>query len=234
MLVVENDDRVARALARALRAHGYSLERATGVQMAREALAAGTINLALVDLGLDDGDGVDVIRLARARPEMGIIAVTARGAEEDRVRGLRAGADDYLVKPFSTAELMARIEAVTRRLRVATQAAPAAVDELHHGALRIDPNRYEVFADDELVPLSRKEFEVLALLVRKVDSVVAREHILDTVWQSVWEGASRTLDTHMTSLRSKLAGHLQISTVRGVGYRLEPPGGTDHAAEEVE
>lgn len=223
VLVVENDDRVARALARTLRAEGFQVERATGVANATAAVSTSEFALALVDLGLDDGDGVEVIRLLRDRPGTGVIAVTARGAESDRVRGLRAGADDYLVKPFGTRELMARIEAVSRRLRVA-QAVPAPAGQLRHGAVVIDLDRHEVDAAGEPVSLARKEFEVLVLLVRGAGQVVAREFILDQVWQSARESSSRSLDTHMTSLRGKLGAHARITTVRGVGYRLEQPG----------
>lgn len=220
VLVVENDDRVARALARTLSSGGYVVERVTGVAAASKALASGEFGLALVDLGLADGDGVEVIRMLRDRTSIGVIAVTARGAETDRVRGLRAGADDYLVKPFGAAELLARMEAVTRRLRVA-QAVPASQGVLEHGLLRVDLDRHEVFTQVESIPLTRKEFDLFALMLRSVGSVVPREHILDQVWHSTWEGSTRTLDTHMTSLRGKLGELVTITTVRGVGYRLE-------------
>lgn len=221
VLVVENDDRVARALTRTLRAEGFEVERVGTVAGAQRAIARTEYVIALVDLGLDDGDGVEVIRTLRDHPSTGVIAVTARGQESDRVRGLRAGADDYLVKPFGVAEFLARIEAVTRRLRIA-QTAPAAQGSIEHGGIVIDRDRHEVSAHGEILPLTRKEFDVFVLLVGRVGAVVERDRILDQVWQSRWEGSSRTLDTHMTSLRSKLGTHARITTVRGVGYRLEP------------
>ncbi|MFG2737593.1 response regulator transcription factor [Streptomyces carpaticus] len=225
-LIVENDDRVARALARTLRAEGYDVERSRSVREAAEAIGTADFEIALVDLGLDDGDGVEVIRLLRDRAATGVIAVTARGEPTDRVRGLRAGADDYLVKPFGVAELLARIEAVTRRLRV-LRTGPAPRGTIGHGDLLIDRDRHEVSRHGERLRLTRKEFEVLVLLARNTGTVVERERILDQVWQSAWEGSSRTLDTHMTSLRAKLGPSARITTVRGVGYRLEAAGPAD-------
>ncbi|MBU7600863.1 response regulator transcription factor [Streptomyces sp. P38-E01] len=220
-LIVENDDKVARALSRTLRAEGFEIERAGTVRDAVEAIARSEFDLALVDLGLDDGDGVDVIRTLREKASTGVLAVTARGEEADRVRGLRAGADDYLVKPFGVAELLARIEAVTRRLRV-VRSVPQTHGVIDHGGLVIDRDRHEVHLDGELLRLTRKEFDVFVMLARSVGSVVERDHILDQVWHSTFEGSSRSLDTHMTSLRAKLGGAARISTVRGIGYRLEP------------
>ncbi|AKG43500.1 response regulator transcription factor [Streptomyces sp. JH002] len=222
-LIVENDDRVARALSRTLRAEGYDVERARSVREAAGAIGTADFAIALVDLGLDDGDGVEVIRMLRDRAATGVIAVTARGEQTDRVRGLRAGADDYLVKPFGVAELLARIEAVTRRLRV-LQTGLTARGTIGHGDLLIDRDRHEVSRDGAPLRLTRKEFEILVLLARNTGTVVEREHILDQVWQSAWEGSSRTLDTHIASLRSKLGDTARITTVRGVGYRLEPAG----------
>lgn len=225
-LIAENDDRVARALSRALRAEGFDIERVSTVRGAVDAMGRSDFDIALVDLGLDDGDGVDVIRALRGYDSTGVIAVTARGEEAHRVRGLRAGADDYLVKPFGVAELLARIEAVTRRLRV-VRSVPLAQGSIHHGTLLIDRDRHEVSRDGEVLRLTRKEYDVIVLLARNVGVVVEREHILDQVWHSTWEGSSRSLDTHMTSLRTKLGAAARISTVRGIGYRLELADQTD-------
>ncbi|MFC8178513.1 MULTISPECIES: response regulator transcription factor [Nocardiaceae] len=219
-LVVENDDRVARALRRSLHAEGYDVERVAAVAAARRAIARQDFVIALVDLGLDDGDGVDVIRALRDHPSTGVIAVTARGATSDRVRGLRAGADDYLVKPFGIAELMARIDAVMRRLRMSSVPLESQ-GRIGHGQLCIDRDRHEVLLAGSVLPLTRKEFDVLVLLALNVDVVVERDRILDHVWQSAREGNTRTLDTHMASLRMKLGAAASITTVRGVGYRLE-------------
>ncbi|SNS42110.1 DNA-binding response regulator, OmpR family, contains REC and winged-helix (wHTH) domain [Rhodococcoides kyotonense] len=217
-LIVENDDRMARALSRSMRAEGFDVERVTGVASTRVAVAQRQYDVALVDLGLDDGDGVDVIRMLRDHPSTGVIAVTARGAVSDRVRGLRAGADDYLVKPFGIAELTARVDAVLRRIGP-TLPEPKGV--ITHGPLAIDRECREVTSGGEPITLTRKEFDVLVLLAQRAGSVVERDRILTSVWQSTWEGATRSLDTHMASLRTKLGAAASITTVRGVGYRLE-------------
>ncbi|RKT56813.1 response regulator transcription factor [Saccharothrix australiensis] len=216
ILVVEDDDRVARGLLTALRHAGYEVHRAA---TAAAALTAPTADVVLLDLGLPDGDGLDVLRELRRRPGTAVITVTARGEERERVLGLRAGADDYVVKPFGTAELLARIEAVLRR----TRAARAAEDTAHRvalGPLTLDPATRLATAGGEPVPLTRKEFDLLALLVTRAGTVVSRDLIVDQVWQAHWEAPSRTLDTHIAALRGKLGDAVRIETIRGVGYRV--------------
>jgi DNA-binding response OmpR family regulator len=214
VLLVEDDVRVADALATALRRQGYDVHRAA---TATSALAAPTVDLVLLDLGLPDGDGVGVCRELRKRGDVPIIVVTARGAERDRVVGLRSGADDYVVKPFSMAELAARIDAVLRRAR------PRPAPELRLDSLRIDLARHEVSRAGERVALTRKEFELLAALAREAGAVVSRDRLLVEVWRTTWPGAGRTLDVHMATLRAKLGDAGLIETVRGVGYRLAAP-----------
>ncbi|UED83386.1 response regulator transcription factor [Streptomyces profundus] len=222
-LIVENDDKVARALRRTLRAERFEVERVGTVRGAVDAIGHSEFDIALVDLGLDDGDGVEVIRALRDYASTGIIAVTARSEETHRVRGLRAGADDYLVKPFGVAELLARIEAVSRRLRV-VRGVPAAQGTIAHGELVIDRDQHQVSHRGSPLQLTRKEFDLFLVLARNVGVVVERDHILDQVWRSTQEGSSRSLDTHMASLRAKLGPAARIATVRGIGYRLEPAG----------
>ncbi|MEV0680512.1 response regulator transcription factor [Actinosynnema sp. NPDC050436] len=215
ILVVEDDDRVARGLLTALRHAGYEVHRAA---TATAALTAPPADVVLLDLGLPDRDGLDVLRELRHRPGTAVITVTARGEERERVLGLRAGADDYVVKPFGTAELLARIEAVLRRTRSA-RAAGDHGDRLTLGALTLDPATREAAVDGAAVPLTRKEFDLLALLVGRAGTVVSRDLIVDQVWQSHWEAPSRTLDTHIAALRGKVGHAVRIETVRGVGYR---------------
>ncbi len=217
ILIVEDDDRVARGLATALTRHGYDVRR---VATAADALAADPVDLVLLDLGLPDADGIEVCRKLRRRGSVAVIAVTARAEERDRIVGLRSGADDYVVKPFGIGELLARIEAVARRTRPA-RATPADEPVYVVGPLNVDLATRTATLDGAELTLTRKEFDLLAILAAKPDVVCTRDHLLDQVWQASWEAPSRTLDVHIAALRAKLgAGPVSIETVRGVGYRL--------------
>jgi DNA-binding response OmpR family regulator len=215
ILVVEDDDRVARGLVTALRHAGYDVHR---VGTVADAVSAPPVDVVLLDMGLPDGDGTEVLRRLRDSGTA-VIAVTARGEERDRVLGLRAGADDYVVKPFGTAELLARIEAVLRRTRKArAEVADAEVVEV--GPLKLDSATRAVSVEGRELALTRKEFDLLALLAARPGQVVSRDLIMDQVWQASYEAPTRTLDTHVAALRGKLGGLVRIETVRGVGYRL--------------
>ena len=218
ILVVEDDDRVARGLVTALRSASFEVQR---VATAERAMSAPAADVVLLDLGLPDADGIELLRKLRERPQTAIIAVTARSEERDRVRGLRAGADDYVVKPFGVAELLARIDAVLRRTRTA-RAEPEQEDApLRAGELSLDTDSREAWIGAEPLSLTRKEFDLLRLLVERSPKVVARDQILDQVWGAAWEASSRTLDTHIASLRAKVNDAVRIRTVRGVGYVLD-------------
>ena len=214
VLLVDDDIRFSRALAAALRRAGYEVEEAT---TGAAALAASPCDLVLLDLGLPDGDGLDVCRALRERTNVGIIMLTARAEQGDRVTGLRGGADDYVVKPFGFAELQARMEAVLRRTR------PANTGTRTVGRLLIDLDRHLTYLDNEPVMLTRKEFDLLTMLAARPGIAVRREQLLADVWQTTWRGASRTLDVHMASLRAKLGNAATIETIRGVGYRIVAP-----------
>ena len=215
VLLVEDDVRVAAAVASGLRKRGYEVDCAGSIA---EALDAAPADIVLLDLGLPDGDGMDLCRSLRSRqPEVGIIAVTARGEERDRVNGLLTGADDYVVKPFSMAELHARMAAVLRR---AVRATPAA-QQVEIGGLTIDFTARRVHRGGSEVPLTRKEFDILAALARRPGIAVARDRIIIEVWQTSWVGP-HVLDVHMAALRGKLGDPGLVQTVRGVGYRLRP------------
>ena len=212
VLVVEDDIRLGNALSKALQRQGYEVLRAV---TAAEALEAPPVDLILLDMGLPDGDGLDICRrLRREGSDVPIIAVTARGEERDRVMGLRCGADDYLVKPYSLAELGARIEAVFRRVRPR----PRPVLEIED--LHLDLAAHTVTRDGRPVALARKEFALLACLAQAPGQVVPRERLIMDVWGTAWQGVGRTLDVHMATLRKKLGQPTLIETVRGVGYRL--------------
>jgi len=227
VLLVEDDDRVAAALTDLLRRRGAVVTRAaTGEQ----ALAAGEVDVVLLDLGLPDMDGTAVCRALRRASDVPIIAVTARSGERDRVLGLRTGADDYVVKPYSSAELLARIEAVLRRSGrpAAASALPQPVLEPEADLVRwdvvvVDLAARRVTVDEVDVRLSRKEFELLRVLLSASGAVCTRERLLDEVWGTALFGSTRTLDVHIATLRSKLGAADLVETVRGVGYRLRAP-----------
>jgi DNA-binding response OmpR family regulator len=220
ILVVEDDEAIASGLARVLDSQGYDVMRVGG---GRAALAAGAdpVDLVILDLGLPDMDGIDVCRtLRRAHPELPILILSARDQELDVVSGLDAGADDYLVKPFKLSELLARVRAQLRRAAAIEQVEDA--EPLEAGALRVDLGARRAWLDGAELRLRRKEFDLLALLVTEAGRAVTRDRIMREVWDTDWLGSTKTLDTHILSLRNKL-GADAITTLRGVGYRLELP-----------
>ena len=221
ILVVEDDDRLASALRAALERSGYRVERVADGGEALSAVGRDTPDLVLLDLGLPDLDGLEVCRRIRGASGIPVIAVTARGTERDRVDGLRTGADDYVVKPFALAELLARIEAVLRRSAPGRSAAPLGATI---GDLAIDVDSRRVTVDGAAVELTRKEFDLLVLLVRRRGTVVGRDEILRAVWETDWPGTGRTLDVHVASLRQKLHRPELVRTVRGVGYIVDAVG----------
>jgi DNA-binding response OmpR family regulator len=191
---------------------------------ARAAWASREPDLVLLDLGLPDGDGRDLCRELRAVSEVPIIVLTARGTELERVLGLELGADDYVVKPFSGAEVIARMRAVLRRVRP-SGAAPSGVVEI--GPLRVDVASRRVWLSDEELSLSRKEFDLLAELVAHAGEVVKREDLMTRGWDENWFGSTKTRDGHVRWLRGKLgddpASPRFLHTVRGVGFRFTAP-----------
>jgi two-component system response regulator RegX3 len=213
LLVVEDEDAIAEPLVEGLRNEGFEVTRvATG----QEALAAAPVDFVLLDVRLPDIDGFAVCRELRARSDVPIIMVTAKGEEIDRVVGLELGADDYVVKPFGLRELVARIRAVSRRGRARNRER----ETLTVGALEVDlPARRATLAGREL-GLTVKEFDLLALLASDPDVVVDRPRILREVWGTTWYGSSKTVDVHVASLRKKLGDPTLVETVRGVGLRL--------------
>jgi DNA-binding response OmpR family regulator len=221
LLVVEDDDSIAEPLTVGLGREGFDVTRVT---TGRDALAAGSTDLVLLDLGLPDIDGREVCRRIRERSEVPIIVVTARSDEVDRVLLLEIGADDYVVKPFGFRELVARIRAVSRRM------APSDLDDTELrvvGALEVDLRTHEVRLASQRVELTPKEFDLLALLSSDPGAVFARQRILEEVWDAHWYGPTKTLDVHVASLRKKLGNANWVRTVRGVGFKLEVPASED-------
>jgi len=212
VLIVEDEDAIAEPLAEGLRREGFEVER---VGTGAEALAASEPDLVLLDLGLPDIDGFSVCRELRARSDVPIIVVTAKGEEVDRVVGLELGADDYVVKPFGLRELVARIRAVTRRGRGTPRR-----DAVRVGSLEVDERaRRATYAGEEL-QLTVKEFDLLSLLASDPGAVVSRQTILERVWETSWYGGQKTIDVHVAALRKKLGDPELVETVRGIGYRL--------------
>jgi len=229
ILLVEDEASIAEPFARLLTREGFEPTIAATAALAVALYDREAPDLVLLDLNLPDGDGRDIARELRSRSDVPIIMLTARGTETDRVVGLELGADDYVVKPFSTAEVVARIRAVLRRVaaRDETDEDEAPGEPITIDELRIDPAARRVFLGEEEVELSRKEFELLLELARNAGTVVTREDLMARVWDENWFGSTKTLDVHIRSLRKKLgddpAAPRFIHTVRGVGFRFSSP-----------
>lgn len=217
ILIVEDDERVADALAGFLGRAGYAVERAGDGRGALEMLGTDT-EAVILDLGLPDIDGIELCRRIRTVSGVPILIATARSQVHERIRGLRAGADDFLVKPYDVQELLARIEAVTRR----TQAIGGELGQvgIDIDGVRIDLVARRVLVDGEPVELTRKEFDVIAVLARYPGVAVPRERLIREVWNTDWQSFARSLEVHVASLRRKIGRPALIETVRGIGYRL--------------
>ena len=222
ILLVEDERAITEPLAEALEREGFTPAVAGTAAEAMEKAGGTTPDLVLLDIGLPDGSGLDVCRELRRSTEVPIIMLTARGAEADRVAGLELGADDYIVKPFSAREVMARVRAVLRR--TSTAAGGNGDEQIRIGGLSLDPARHEAKLDGEQLDLSRKEFELLRVLMENAGSVITRESLIEEVWDMNWFGSTKTLDVHISGLRKKLDDDpkepLYIHTVRGVGFRF--------------
>ena len=223
ILFVEDEASIREPFSQALRREGFEPVPAGGVREALDEAARAEPDLVLLDLTLPDGDGRDVARELRRRSDVPIIMLTARGTEIDRIVGLELGADDYVVKPFSGAEVIARIRAVLRRGR--REAEPVA--SISVGALQVDPAARTASLEGEPLELTRLEFDLLARLARDAGNVVRREDLMSEVWDENWFGSTKTLDMHVATLRRKLGDDASeprwIHTVRGVGYRFTAP-----------
>jgi two-component system response regulator RegX3 len=219
VLIVEDDDSIAEPLSKGLERQGFSVRRESTGLGAIDALASDShVDVILLDLGLPDIDGYEVCRRVRTTATTPIIVLTARGDEIDRVLGLELGADDYMVKPFGFRELVARMNAVTRRAQVTSDTSndPIALD----GGVEIDPRTRRVVVNGTEVQLTRKEFDLIRLLATDPGATHTREDILEQVWDAHWYGPTKTLDVHIASLRKKIGDPGLIETVRGVGFRL--------------
>jgi DNA-binding response OmpR family regulator len=221
ILFVEDEDAISEPFSKALQREGFDPVVARTAADALDLAERVEPDLVLLDLTLPDGDGRDVCRALRQRSDVPIVMLTARGSEMDRVVGLEMGADDYVVKPFSGAEVISRIRAVLRRSRpdAGRRAEPVTL-----GGLTVDPAARIARLGGEEVSLTRKEFDLLAELAAHAGEVVTREDLMSRVWDVNWFGSTKTLDVHIGALRRKLGDDPNdprfIETVRGVGFRL--------------
>lgn len=225
VLLIEDDATIRVGLVRALGEHGHAVQTAaTGAEGLRLAVA-GRPDLVVLDLGLPDIDGREVLTMLRAVSNTPVIVATARDAEAEIVAALESGADDYLVKPFGGIQLHARIEAVLRRAGGGTEEDPTIVV----GGLRIDPRAREATLDDKALELTPREFDLLHYLAARAGKVVTKRQLMTDVWQLPYGGADKTVDVHLSWLRRKLGETGQrpayLHTVRGVGVKLSPPAG---------
>ena len=225
ILIVEDESTISEPLAKLLAREGFNATVAATVADALAKFATDKPDLILLDLNLPDGDGRDVAREIRRSSGVPIIMLTARGTETDRIVGLEIGADDYVVKPFSSAEVIARIRAVLRRSEAHDDqldqdlGQPVVVEEM-----RIDPGTRRAFLGEQELDLSLKEFDLLYELASNAGTVVSRDQLMTRVWDENWFGSTKTLDVHIGWLRRKLGDDANkphwIETVRGIGFRF--------------
>ncbi len=221
VLVVEDEESFSEALSFLLAKEGFEVELAASGPQALAAYDRSGADLVLLDLMLPGLSGLEVCRELRGRGDVPVIMVTAKDSEIDKVVGLEIGADDYVTKPFSSRELLARVRAVLRRRGRGEDAA----DTLEGGPVRIDVERHVVTVAGELVPMPLKEFELLEVLLRSAGRVLTREQLINRVWGSDYYGDTKTLDVHVKRLRAKIepdpAQPKHLVTIRGVGYRFD-------------
>jgi DNA-binding response OmpR family regulator len=216
IVVVDDEDNIADLVDLYLAREGFRVLKAATGAVGLQAVKDHRPRLVVLDVGLPDVNGLEVCKRIRATSQVPVIFLTARDGEVDRVLGLELGADDYLTKPFSPAELVARVKAVLRRV----DGGPAP-EVVQAGGVTIDVGRREVRIGDRPVEFTTKEFDLLRYLAERPGLAMSRQQILDGVWGYDWYGDARTVDVHIAQVRKKLGDAVEIKTVRGVGYRLE-------------
>ncbi len=218
VVVVEDDAHIADLLDVYLREAGFRVLQATHGERGLELITQHQPEMVLLDIGLPDIDGFEVCRRLRAKSNVPVLFLTARDGEIDRILGLELGADDYVTKPFSPREIVARVKAILRRGQPDGR---AEADVLHIGDdYRVDTTRREAAHGDEVVALATREFDLLAYFARNQGIALSRQQLIDGVWGLGWEGDDRTIDVHVRQLRKKLGDELPLATVWGIGYRL--------------
>ena len=220
VVLVEDDPNIASLVDMYLRQEGYRVYLAPDGETGLDRIKQHRPKLVILDIGLaGDLDGIQICRQLRAASDIPIIMLTARDSEIDRILGLELGADDYITKPFSPRELVARIRAVLRRTDSASHVALPPV--LDVGDIEVDIARREVRSSGDAVSLTAREFDLLQYLAENLGLALSRRQLLDGVWGYDWVGDERTVDVHVLQLRKKLGDALKLATVRGVGYRLD-------------
>jgi DNA-binding response OmpR family regulator len=218
VVVVDDEPNIADLVELYLRREGYRVVKAATGQDGLRAVSTQAARLVVLDVGLPDIDGLEVCRRLRQTSSIPVIFLTARDAEVDRVLGLELGGDDYVTKPFSPAELVARVKAVLRR----GDGGRASTEVLQAGDVTVDVARREVRVRGDVVDFTTKEFDLLRFLAERPGLALSRQQILDGVWGHDWFGDIRTVDVHIAQVRKKVGGAVRIDTVRSVGYRLDP------------
>lgn len=232
ILIVDNDAVVRGEIARCARMEGYEVAEVSEGSAAVALCRQSPFDFVILSILLPDGDGFSICRLLRSFTQVPILILSSCGEEADRVRGLEAGADDYVVKPFSPRELMLRISAILRRGPVLSSEMPKTIRQ---AGILIDLNARRVTVDGTPVSLTPKEFDLLSLLAANPDVVFSRKKLLDAVWGGEPTGDTRTLDTHIKQVRRAIAPYSHhIVTLRGVGYRFENPQSAPGQGEQEE
>ncbi len=223
LVLVEDEDAIVRPLFAALEREGYEVSRFVRAEDAIDRMPGLAPDLVIMDIGLPGMSGLTACELIRRRWGTPVLMLTARGAEDDRLAGFRAGADDYLPKPFGVQELVARVRAILRRA-LATPRERIREEPIVVGALQLDPARREVRVDGRLVPMAPREFDLLETLMRHSPAVVGRADLVAEVWDAHWSGSTKTLDVHVAQVRRKIeqdpSAPRYLHTVRGVGYQV--------------
>lgn len=221
ILIVEDDRNIAGLVRMYLEREGYRVSHACSGEEALQQAAERPPNMVLLDIGLPGIDGIEVCRRLRTTSGVAIMMLTARDAEIDRVLGLEIGADDYVTKPFSPREMVARVKAILRRV----ESRPSGTAPLTAGAVTIWPDRREIIAAGEPIFLTTKQFDLLSFLIENRGMVMTRGQILSGVWGYDFYGGERTVDAHIRTIRKILGDSIPLITIRGVGYKILPSGG---------
>lgn len=217
LLIVEDDELIQQGLAKAMENEGYACDCASDAATANAYLQAGRYSMVILDLGLPDQDGASLLRQwRRANTDLPVLILTARDAVEDRVEGLDAGADDYLIKPFALSELLARVRALIRRFQGHSD------NLLRVGEIELNLSSQQVSCDGKTVEVTPKEFAILSRLMMRAGQTINRELLQQDLYSWNDDPGSNTLEVHIHNLRRKL-GKDNIKTIRGIGYRLEIP-----------